>query len=140
MRKIKKKFILFINTVVPGVISVLLFDGKKNKKLKRKGHSDQVLEAVASILEKNQVRLDWLKGIVVVSGPGSFTAVRQGVVIANTLGFALRIPIFGVRVDEFKSDAEFIKIGITGLEKTKVGKMVLPFYGKEPNITRPKEL
>ena len=77
-------------------------------------------------------------GLSCVSGPGHFAAVRQGVVAANTFGYLLRVPTVGVRLSEFKNDEGFIKVGELKLRRTKAGKIVMPFYGREPNITKPK--
>lgn len=39
--------------------------------------------------------------ILVVSGPGSFTGLRIGVTIANTMAFALKIPVSGISTFEY---------------------------------------
>ncbi len=80
-------------------------------------------------------KLKTLKGIVVVSGPGPFTALRIGVATANTLAWALNIPIVGYALDEFKDIQELAKIAENKIKKAKRGVIIEPFYGKEPNIT-----
>lgn len=134
----KKKIILAINTVGVGEVFVALFYDGKIIKQKRRGRSDKLLIEVDGILKKNKVKPGEIGGVVVVSGPGSFTAVRQGVVAVNALGYLLGVPVAGVRLDEFKNNEELMKIGRARLERTRLGKSVLPFYGKEPNITKPK--
>lgn len=139
MKKINKKTILAINTVAPGEIFVALFDGEKMKKLKKRGHSDQVLAAVDRLLKKNKIKAEEIRGVVAVSGPGSFTAVRQGVVIANTLGYLFNTPVVGVKMSEFKTEDELLKIGYKKIGAAKRGSIILPFYGGEPHITKPKK-
>ena len=78
-----------------------------------------------------------MDGILVVTGPGAFGAVRAGVVMANTADFVLRIPLAGIELKEGQSFEEIIKKGFLKIKKTKSG-IVSPVYGKEPNITKPK--
>ncbi|PIZ74419.1 tRNA (adenosine(37)-N6)-threonylcarbamoyltransferase complex dimerization subunit type 1 TsaB [Candidatus Peregrinibacteria bacterium CG_4_10_14_0_2_um_filter_43_11] len=42
-----------------------------------------------------------LTGILVISGPGSFTSLRVGIAVANTFAHQLKIPIVGLRTDEW---------------------------------------
>lgn len=139
MKKINKKTILVINTAVPGEIFVALFDGEKIKKLKKKGHSDQVLAAVDRMFKKSKIKMEEIIGIAAVSGPGSFTAVRQGVVVANTLGYLFDASVVGVKLNEFKTEDELLKIGYKKIRAAKSASIILPFYGGEPNITKPKK-
>jgi len=139
MKKINKKNILVINTAAPGEIFVALFDGEKSKKLKKRGHSDEALATVDLMLRKNKIKTEEIIGIVAVSGPGSFTAVRQGVVIANTLGYLFHAPVVGVKMNEFKTEDELSKIGYKKIRAAKRGAIILPFYGGEPHITKPKK-
>lgn len=139
MKLTDKKIILAINTVVAGEVFVAIFDGEKSESFKRQGNSDQVLEMVAELLKKNKRRPEEIRAVLVVSGPGSFTAVRQGVVGANAFGYLLRVPVVGVKLEEFKNEDEFLEIGYKKLLKAKKGTVVLPAYGREPNITKPKK-
>lgn len=134
-----KKNLLVINTTVKNKIFVALTRGDKFcKKEISIANSDKLLLLIDRVLKKEKVGLKKLGGIIVVSGPGSFTAVRQGVVAGNALGFFLKIPVVGVRGNEFKNDDDLLKIGYEKIRKTKVGEIVLPLYGGEPNITMPK--
>jgi tRNA A37 threonylcarbamoyladenosine modification protein TsaB len=139
MKKINKKTIIVINTAAPGEIFVALFDGEKIKKLKKKGHSDKALSVVDQLLKKNKTRSEDIRGVAAVSGPGSFTAVRQGVVVANTLGYLFRVPVVGIKLTEFKTEDELLKIGYKKVGAAKRGSIILPFYGGEPHITKPKK-
>lgn len=61
--------------------------------------SQQALLLVDQILKKNKKSLKDLTEIKVNLGPGSFTGLRVGVSVANTLGWALKIPVNGKEVD-----------------------------------------
>ncbi len=52
-----------------------------------------VLPLLEEALEKKSIKLEELTGIEVVTGPGSFTGLRVGVAIANTLATVLKIPV-----------------------------------------------
>lgn len=77
-----------------------------------------------------------LEGICVVEGPGSFSAVRTGVLDANLLSRLWKLPLFGVRVDEAQDlDALTERLVAKSLKKKSY---VAPVYDAEPNITVPK--
>lgn len=133
-----KKIILFVSTAVPGEVSARVFGKSKKIEMKIKGKSDELLVLVDRVLKKNKMKPGDLGGIAVISGPGSFTALRQGIVAANTISYVLEIPVAGIRLDEFSNDDELITVIYEKIKKAKVGEIVLPFYGGEPNITTPR--
>ena len=45
------------------------------------------------LLENNSIQFEQLSGIIVVNGPGSFTGVRIGVVVAKMIGYCKNIPL-----------------------------------------------
>lgn len=59
-----------------------------------------ILPIVEQLLKKHNLRLEDITNIEVHPGPGSFTGVRVGVTIANTLGFLLKIPVNSKPVGE----------------------------------------
>lgn len=59
-------------------------------------HSEQLVLHIQSLLEMARVQKTDLKGIVVASGPGSFTGLRIGMGTAKAMAYALRIPLYGV--------------------------------------------
>ena len=61
-------------------------------------HSQVVLPMVEELLGSQKVALDAITEIEVKEGPGSFTGLRVGVTIANTLGFVLKVPVNGKEV------------------------------------------
>lgn len=59
-----------------------------------------VLPLVELLLEKHNLTLTDLTEIEVTDGPGSFTGLRVGVTIANTLAYLLKIPLNGEKIGE----------------------------------------
>lgn len=57
--------------------------------------SQHVLPLLEKVLDQSQLTLEQLDGIEVNLGPGSFTGLRVGVAVANTLGSVLQIPVNG---------------------------------------------
>ena len=85
---------LFIDTHAEKIIIALI--GKQiiiKEKITNHEHSKNTLKMINDILEENHLEKQVVKEIIVVNGPGSFTGVRIGVVIAKTLAYTLNIPI-----------------------------------------------
>ncbi|MCI0479730.1 hypothetical protein L0Y59_04245 [Candidatus Uhrbacteria bacterium] len=74
-------------------------------------------------------------GVCVVEGPGSFSSVRGGVVVADVLARCLDVPLAGIDVAE-ASDLARLAERLQGGE-VPLADTVLPRYDAEPNITRP---
>lgn len=74
-----------------------------------------------------------LTGVVVYLGPGSFTGLRIGITVANTIAYAQNIPIVGAQGDDW------LKLGVQRLAKNQNDRIVLPHYGAEANISTPKK-
>jgi tRNA threonylcarbamoyl adenosine modification protein YeaZ len=62
----------------------------------RASRAVRVLEDVEEILGEAQVRSADVEGIVVGTGPGSYTGLRMGLITARTLAFSLGVPVAGV--------------------------------------------
>jgi tRNA threonylcarbamoyladenosine biosynthesis protein TsaB len=79
--------------------------------------------------------MDWqdLEGIVCFKGPGSFTGLRIGLSVANSSAYGLNIPIIGTKGADWQSQA------IDKLLAGQSDRNVLPFYGAEPHVTKPKK-
>ena len=94
--------------------------------------SSSIHSQIINLLSRNKLKLSDLTGIVVYRGPGSFTGLRIGITVANTLAQALTIPIVGTLGDNWTEEG--IEKLVNGLNEN----VVLPEYGAEPNITPPK--
>ncbi len=110
-------------------------DGKLNSYKWEAGRTlaKDIFSYLENILKKNNSNFSDLSGIGVFEGPGSFTGLRIGITVANTLSDGLNIPIVGVRSDDWCTDA------INMLKNGCNQKIVLPFYGAEANITVSKK-
>ncbi len=60
-----------------------------------------VLPLIDKLLKKHKRKLYDITSIEVNTGPGSFTGLRVGISIANALGFVLKIPINGEKIEVF---------------------------------------
>ncbi len=130
------KLILSIRTDKPDA-EVGIFDGLKQLDYEV-WHADRnlsvtILGKIEKLLEDNKFKFDDLEGIVGFKGPGSFTGLRIGLTVANTLAYGLRIPVI---VDDAQ---DWIQDGIKRLKKGENDKVALPEYGREARITKPKK-
>ena len=135
--------ILFVNTSNNQKIELRLYKNKRLwQKIESQGlfkHSEKLLSEIDKLLKKGKCKLNNLRGILVVKGPGSFSSLRIGVATANTLAFTLGVPVRGI----LKSGhgQEFEERVLKSVEKLKQGTVgesfVAPEYGKAPNITKP---
>lgn len=94
------KNILLIDTSSNRKIKVGLRVNNKNYWLPRSidhQKAQVVLPMIVVILKKYKISLSDIDEIKVNTGPGSFTGLRVGIAIANTLGFTLNLPVNGKR-------------------------------------------
>lgn len=86
--------ILAFDTATDVATSALVWDGEVLGELASQPRT--VLEDVDALLRRGGVRDSQVEGIVVGTGPGSFTGLRMGLAAARALSFALEIPLAGV--------------------------------------------
>ena len=98
------------------------------------GHGEKLLPAISRLLETKKVALPSLQGIIVVSGPGRFSAVRAGVAVANALATAAGVPVVGVA----GGPLQVVAARDAKLLNKASHKLVIPAYGQEPSITLKK--
>lgn len=118
--------ILWIDTTCREKIYLTLFDKNQEKRFEfeTRDQSEDLLVAIRGILKIEKILLKDLKAIFVNSGPGSFTGVRVGITVANTLAWALDIPVYGYQ----ESNEEKIIKQITQNNKLHFSKLALPYY------------
>ena len=74
-----------------------------------------------------------ISGIGIMRGPGSFTGLRIGMAVANTLADGLGVPIVGETGDSWRETA------LGRLLSGEDDQVILPFYGGDAHITKPKK-
>jgi tRNA threonylcarbamoyladenosine biosynthesis protein TsaB len=62
----------------------------------RKSRPVRILEDADGLLEEAGLERSAIEGLVVGTGPGSYTGLRMGLVTARALAFALDVPVAGV--------------------------------------------
>lgn len=99
----KRQIILFLDTSSNQEIAMGLDIAGEKDEIREaigKQKSQIILSRIQTLFEKHHTCYSELTGITVILGPGSFTGLRVGVAIANTLGTILQIPINGLPVGQ----------------------------------------
>jgi tRNA threonylcarbamoyladenosine biosynthesis protein TsaB len=84
-------------------------------------------------LQKNGKTFDDITGIGVFQGPGSFTGLRIGLTVVNTIADVQAIPIVGAQGETWQ------RLVLDKLDRGENEKIVLPFYGGDAHITKPRK-
>ncbi|MCA9349400.1 tRNA (adenosine(37)-N6)-threonylcarbamoyltransferase complex dimerization subunit type 1 TsaB [Candidatus Saccharibacteria bacterium] len=95
--------------------------------------SDTILLKIKELLDAQGLSYTSIEGIGVFEGPGSFTGLRIGITVANTLAYGLNVPIVGEQGDAWQT------LAVAKLEAGQDQKIVKPFYGREARITQPRK-
>jgi len=77
---------------------ILKVDGSKYQTDAKKDKSQKLLPFIIEVLEKRGKKIEDLSEIEVNTGPGSYTGLRVGVTVAQTLGWVLSIPVNGKEI------------------------------------------
>lgn len=88
---------------------------------------------IRELLDSQGYGLKDLRGVAVFKGPGSFTGLRIGISVANTLADSLGLPVVS-ETGETWAQAACQRLG-RGDDEV----IALPEYGAEPHITRQKK-
>lgn len=92
-----------------------------------------LLEYLQEQLAKNGKTFADISGIGAFKGPGSFTGLRIGLTVLNTIADAQSIPIVGGVDKAWQEDV------LRKLDAGENEKVVLPFYGSDAHITKPRK-
>lgn len=127
--------ILLLNTSTP-LCRVTLIDGER--RIEAEWQADRQLAKgllgylKTQLSEQGKTWQD-LEGIGVFQGPGSFTGLRIGITVLNTIADSESIPIVGGTGEEWQTRV------LDKLQNGEDEKIVLPIYGGEANITKPRK-
>jgi tRNA threonylcarbamoyladenosine biosynthesis protein TsaB len=91
-----------------------------------------LLSRIESLLKDRGSVWSDLTGLIICAGPGSFTSLRIGHTVMNTLADSLGIGIVS------KSGDDWLAQAVEALSTAEVGRPVMPIYGGEAHVTRPK--
>ncbi len=123
---------LFIDTSDRGRMRLALLPAHgRIKSASRKTPPGASVAALAGFIASSEVAS--LDGVGVVAGPGSFSAIRSGVLAANLLSRVFNLPLFGFSKDEATSLSAVRDRLASG--SAKPSPYVAPVYDAEPNIT-----
>ena len=127
--------ILAIDTSTP-LCRVWLVDGEKRTEESweaGRGLADGILKYLRELLSSAGYAWQDIEAIVVFKGPGSFTGLRIGLTVMNTLADTNGLPIVGETGEGWLED------GLKRLADGESDGLVMPLYGREPNITKPRK-
>ena len=98
--------------------------------------SEKLLPSIDALLKKNNLTNKNIKKIIVNNHGGSFTSLRIGVITANALAFALKIPVVAGVLNRTKTSAkiDYLK----GSKSFANYFLVEPYYNAEPKIGQKK--
>ena len=97
----------------------------------RRELADKLLGKITEMLDEAGLKLTDLTGIVIFSGPGSFTSLRIGHTVANALADGLGIPVASAMGEDWLPQA-------VHRARSHPSGLALPHYGSEAHITKPK--
>ncbi|NTW62125.1 tRNA (adenosine(37)-N6)-threonylcarbamoyltransferase complex dimerization subunit type 1 TsaB [Candidatus Saccharibacteria bacterium] len=98
-----------------------------------RGLAKGLLKYIDNSMNKHDHAISGISGIGVFRGPGSFTGLRIGLTVMNTIADAQSVPIVGAVGDDWQLDA------VTRLKSGDDDKIVLPLYDRDANISTPRK-
>ena len=108
---------LYLDTSTP--TTILKLDDKTYEWDSGHDLAEKLLEFIRDKLEENNKTWQDISEITFMSGPGSFTGLRIGAAIVNTLAHELKIPLYDHHGEKHQ--------------------IILPDYGRGANISQPKK-
>lgn len=130
---------LYINGQDIARFAVATIDGSEIRSLEvvSPARPEQFLALIDAHLKSVQRTSSDIERILVVTGPGSATALRASLSIVNTMVFALGIEVGAVEKEPMQEDQAFLRSILDGgVEVTYSKSFVAPVYAHEPRITK----
>lgn len=93
-----ENYTIYIDTHFTNLVLALFKNGVlvDKKVVDSNKHSVNTIPLFSKLLEDNHITVDDIKKIIVINGPGSFTGVRIGVVLAKMLAYTKNIPVYAI--------------------------------------------
>ena len=88
---------------------------------------------IESMLQTHGKGWSDIQGLACFQGPGSFTGLRIGLTVANTLSYSYHLPVVATQ------DPNWLETGIARLIAGESDDLALPFYGADAIVTLPKK-
>ena len=98
-----------------------------------RGLAKGLLGFIQTELEAQGKNWKSLSGLGAFKGPGSFTGLRIGITVLNTVAYSEAIPIVGEMGEQWQETV------VARLLAGENDEIVLPEYGGEANITQPRK-
>lgn len=116
--------ILKIDTTQNNMINIWLLDGDggllRSVEIEAKhAQAERLLPGVNQLLLDAGRTLEDIEKIVVVNAGDGFTSLRIGIIVANTLAYALNVPVEGTSGEVLRKEGVMV---------------VAPEYSREPNV------
>jgi len=127
--------ILLLDTSTP-TCRLTLVEGQSRRDVTweaARGLAKGLLSFLEQELSNQEKSWNDVSGLVIYKGPGSFTGLRIGITVFNSLAYANAVPIAGTTGDDWR------EIGLHRLHEGENDEIVLPEYGSEANITKPRK-
>lgn len=93
----------------------------------------ELLGRLEALLKRHDASWEDLTGLIVYEGPGSFTGLRIGITVMNTIAYSQNIPIVSSSGDEWYAN------GIKRLQQGENDHIVMPAYGAPARITQQRK-
>ena len=127
--------ILLLDTSTP-ICKLTLVDGGQSHRVEWEANRE-LAKGLLKFLQTEITKLDktWqdIEAIGVFKGPGSFTGLRIGLTVLNTMADSLNIPIVGAVGENWSQHA------VERLQGGENDQIVLPEYGSEAHVTKPRK-
>lgn len=136
-KTIVERMILTLRTDKPEAeLALFQKDGSLLQQVSWHAHrelSNTILIKIEELLALQKKSLEDIDGIVAYKGPGSFTGLRIGITVCNTLASTLHVPNVGTTGESWQKD------GLSLLDKQTDPQVIIPEYGQEAHITTPRK-
>ena len=123
--------ILLLDTAAP-LVKLTIVNGTSNETVEWQADRELARGLLQWLEEQLHARdMTWqdIQGIAVFRGPGSFTGLRIGLTVMNTLAESLQVPIVGGHGEQWQQIAQ------TRLSQGENDGVVLPHYDRDATIT-----